>query len=66
MDLSATNVSGKEKRGNEKCRRKEIEYNSRWGEVRQKLYSLGSGTLWTGEAGFRVGLDVVVILGIEP
>jgi hypothetical protein len=34
--------------------------------VRKKLYSLSSGTRWTGEAGFIAGLDVVVILGIEP
>ena len=62
MVLSATNVSGKEKKkkkGNEKCRRDEIENNSRWGEARKKLYSLGSGTRWTGEVVFRAGLCVV-------
>ena len=56
--LSATNVSGKE-RGNGKCRREETENNSRLGEVRKKLYWPGSGARWTGEVGFRPGLNAV-------
>jgi len=48
------------KKGNEKCSREEIENNSRWGEVRKKLYCPGSVTRWTGEVGFRAGLDALV------
>lgn len=58
MVLSATNVSGREK-GSEKCRREEIENNSRLGEVRKKLHCPDSGARWTGEVGFRAGLDAV-------
>lgn len=47
------------KRGNENCRREEIENNSRWVEVRKELYCQGSGTRWTGQVGCRVGLDAL-------